>query len=1471
MISVEIPNEGIEKYKYNDQGVIEDVINANGIKYVTNEYDDKNRVIYQKLSTGQEYRLIFDDKNKVNTFIMPKMNRKEKYFYNSDNLVTKIEYEDGTYEEIKYDMWQNIIYEKDRLGNEKRYVYNKKCLKLEEHLPNGLSIYYEYDENDNLIKEWDNSGKEHKYTYDEKGNVIKSVGKIDEEKDLIVLYEYDNYGRIVKEIDPEGREKIFEYNFKEGQFNKPTKYITSEENQYLYTYDKAGRCINVNNGYGIKAFEYDQMDIMTKEIDQLGNTTLYKYDQMFNLKKVVLPNNIEKEIGTSYEYDPFHKLLKTEDAEGNVYATPRDYEGNLLKEINPNSYSKELNDGEGISYKYDEYDNKIKTIYPDGGIEGIKYDANGNIIKIIAPEQYDEKLDDGAGYTYEYDCMNRLIKITDPRYNVIKKYVYDLKGNVIKEINGISYKTGSNDEERKGILYKYNKMNWLIEKREPITKTKYSLTTYEYDLSGNVIKENRYIEHQTEESYQEEKHTIAFTYDKDNRRIKVSDCTGAVQEYSYNIFNKVSKERRKINNTMWQEIVYNYDNSGGLIEVKRLLENEVNAITKYYYDKNGNITKIKTPNGYEIIREYDSIDRLIRERHFEKGGIDNTTKFGYDKASNLISITDNQGRKTTIEYDLLNREIRRIEKDGSITRKYYNLNGLISKEIKAEQYNVEKDNGLRYQYNYNPMGQLTTVIAPNGKVVETNTYDIEGRLISQLDGENSGVTFEYDLIGNKTLIKTKGEGRQSFEYDGRGNIVGIKDGENNETKYILDKWGRIIGIEKADGSQEKYTYDFAGNITSSIDGENHKTEYVYNSSSQLIEIIDPSGQKEQYFYDLENRLKEKVDRNGVITQYNYNMYQNLVYRKTKDNSLQEIYTYTKDGYLQSAISKGMQYNYTYDIMGRIESKSASGRTLISYEYDKNGNKIKGIDITGKVSEFTYNEFDLLKNVVYNGNSIATYEYYNNGLIKNLKNGSLEQQYSYDKDLNLASLNVKHNNDLIVSNRYRYDGNGNRKSKQMFDNLTRYYYTEIGQLRKVKSENYKEELFYDKANNRTRRIVNGVEELYSYNNRNRLTKFTKDNKTTDFKWDNAGNLLQDDKANYTYNDFNQTTKVETFDGNVQINRYDAEGLRYEMEENGQLVQFIFNTNREVIAEKGNEWTIYIRGSELLASSSNYAKTYYHYANDEMGSCTHIVDEKQILNQYEYDAWGNVVNQKETIKNRFKFNGQQLDPITQQYYLRARFYNPIIGRFTQEDTYRADGLNLYAYCSNNPVYYVDPSGNDCEDIIERYKVFRKNGDTASEAFRKAKDKRYSAKTINKPKKKNKLPSSSTGGNSKILSNNLAREGRNVGQNEAAAHIVASTGFTGRWSKAKDSRELLQKYDIYINDAVNGIPLGHPLPHNLTHRREFHEAVNKRLETVEFNMKEDKKGKKAIRRALRKELRDIGKEVERNLKNGKKDKIL
>ena len=71
----------------------------------------------------------------------------------------------------------------------------------------------------------------------------------------------------------------------------------------------------------------------------------------------------------------------------------------------------------------------------------------------------------------------------------------------------------------------------------------------------------------------------------------------------------------------------------------------------------------------------------------------------------------------------------------------------------------------------------------------------------------------------------------------------------------------------------------------------------------------------------------------------------------------------------------------------------------------------------------------------------------------------------------------------------------------------------------------------------------------------------------------------------------------------------------MEENGSLVQFIFNQDREVIAEQNSLGiTRYIRSSELIARNTDAARTYYHYVSDEIGSTTHIVDEDGlVLNQ------------------------------------------------------------------------------------------------------------------------------------------------------------------------------------------------------------------------------------------------------------------
>ncbi|WP_252250548.1 RHS repeat-associated core domain-containing protein [Clostridium sp. ZBS13] len=190
---------------------------------------------------------------------------------------------------------------------------------------------------------------------------------------------------------------------------------------------------------------------------------------------------------------------------------------------------------------------------------------------------------------------------------------------------------------------------------------------------------------------------------------------------------------------------------------------------------------------------------------------------------------------------------------------------------------------------------------------------------------------------------------------------------------------------------------------------------------------------------------------------------------------------------------------------------------------------------------------------------------------------------------------------------------------------------------------------------------------------------------------------------------QTTKAITKEGN----RYDTEGLRCAhikmvrsttefLKENEKLSRFIFNKNGYILVETDSDDNVisrFTRGYEVVAadiadktnSSINYSLSRYYYSVDEQHSTDFITDDDgNIKNEYYYDAFGNVLDSKEEIHNRITYTGQQFDGITQQYYLRARFYNPVIGRFTQEDVYRGDGLNLYAYCGNNPVRYYDPSG-------------------------------------------------------------------------------------------------------------------------------------------------------------------------------------
>ncbi|WP_347401551.1 RHS repeat-associated core domain-containing protein [Clostridium beijerinckii] len=89
------------------------------------------------------------------------------------------------------------------------------------------------------------------------------------------------------------------------------------------------------------------------------------------------------------------------------------------------------------------------------------------------------------------------------------------------------------------------------------------------------------------------------------------------------------------------------------------------------------------------------------------------------------------------------------------------------------------------------------------------------------------------------------------------------------------------------------------------------------------------------------------------------------------------------------------------------------------------------------------------------------------------------------------------------------------------------------------------------------------------------------------------------------------------------------------------------------------------SEELNSEAESKLNRYFYTTDKQGNTLSITDKnQQVKNEYWYNVFGNVLEAQEEVHNRITYTGQQFDGITGQYYLRARFYNPVIGRFAQD---------------------------------------------------------------------------------------------------------------------------------------------------------------------------------------------------------------
>ena len=290
--------------------------------------------------------------------------------------------------------------------------------------------------------------------------------------------------------------------------------------------------------------------------------------------------------------------------------------------------------------------------------------------------------------------------------------------------------------------------------------------------------------------------------------------------------------------------------------------------------------------------------------------------------------------------------------------------------------------------------------------------------------------------------------------------------------------------------------------------------------------------------------------------------------------------------------------------------------------------------------------------------------------------------------------------------YTYDGNGNHTAKTgtqaTFGDIISgsnaldlsYVYDVRGQLLEERRNGASVCYAYDKAGNRIRKTDAQGEIRYLYNEKNQLVEEESPADRKQFSYDCQGGIIEEKNAagirRFSYNSRHQQTRVETETGNVQENRYDAEGLRFELLENGRRTSFVYHDG-ELLQEEGREEqkTSYHLGAGIEAFQRGQ-ELYYYHKDEQLSTALVIGGQGEIRNSYQYDAFGMSLGTTEKLNNRIRYTGQQYDDVTGQYYLRARYYNPVAGRFMQEDVYQGDGLNLYAYCGNNPVVYDDPSG-------------------------------------------------------------------------------------------------------------------------------------------------------------------------------------
>lgn len=761
----------------------------------------------------------------------------------------------------------------------------------------------------------------------------------------------------------------------------------------------------------------------------------------------------------------------------------------------------------------------------------------------------------------------------------------------------------------------------------------------------------------------------------------------------------------------------------------------------------GKPTQDKDPNGYVFQNTYDGFGRITSEKI-----PDNTTpttlvtKTIYTYADTglprVVQKTNYLNSATSTDSytysDGLGRVIQtRTEAKDTNTFSTkdiaYNSLGKILKEslpyfsTGASTTAATTTSALYTNYTYDPLLRVKTIV--NALGTTSNTYDNWKLTVTDSLGKVKDLIKDaYDNLVEVDEHNSGSTYSTTYQWNGNKNLTKITDAAGNVRNLTYDGLGRVLTTEDLHAVGDStfgiwnYSYDDAGNLASSTDPVGHNIVYTYDDLNRRTIENDTANAGNEVVYGYDSCVGGKGK---------------LCYATT--TALVLTNEWNPNGQLKKETKNifGTSYvtSYTNDRQGNPLTITHPDGTVISYAYNNAGqlNKVTWKELYGSLQ-------DLASNISYSPLGQITYLLYGN-------NASTINTYDAAKLYRLANKVTGTTGTKFQDLAYTYDAvgditkiidNSNTNSAKTID----YGYDDLYRLTTASTTsavggNYQETYTYSNIGNISTKSDQGT---YSYNG-NSGKNFANPHAVTSINgstitYDRTGNLLGTGAATSTWNYQNRLATI-TSSATTTTYTYDPNGDRLTQKINSTATT---TTVTPVYETSGSSETntkhVYI-GDELIATivgtdqpeinivtgGNSFAGgglpgAVLHYVHDDhLGGSNAVSDESATLEELtDYYPYGKIKLDQTTssFKENKKFTGHSFDQDTQLTYAKARYQNPVTGRFLSEDPafqsignandikqktgleldqYLSDpqNLNSYSYARNSPLVYVDRDGN------------------------------------------------------------------------------------------------------------------------------------------------------------------------------------